>query len=77
MITKIAKKINEKHGDRVLVELELNDKEVQQRTRAMAATFEILGQSNDPYINLDDRRTAFVFAVSYTVALALVRIFGR
>lgn len=75
MITKIAKKINDKHGERVLVELDLEDRESKQRVRAMSATYTILGQE-DAYLDLNDRRVAFAFAVGYTISYALIRFLG-
>lgn len=73
MISKIAHKINDKHGVRVLEELDLDSVETLQRRRAMEAAFVILGNPS-AQLNLDDRRTAFVFAVGYTVAFALARL---
>jgi len=73
MITKIAKNIADKHGERVLVDLEDSDKEFQQRVRAMGATFQILGLE-DVYIDLNSRRTALIFTISYTVSYLLIRL---
>ncbi len=73
LISRIAHMVNDKHGVRVLEELELDSKESLQRRRAMGATFEILGLSG-VHIDLDDRRTAFVFVVGYTMSYALARL---
>ena len=73
IISKIANRINDKHATRVLEELEIDSTESLQRRRAMGATFEILGSSSVD-VDLEDRRTAFIFAVGYTVAFMLTRL---
>ena len=76
MISKIAHKINDRHAVRMLEELEFESAESMQRRRAMGATLAILYNPGheSPYVNLDDRRIAFVFAVGYTVSFFLARL---
>lgn len=77
MFRKLAWKINDKHGQRVLVDLDIDSKESWQRRRAMGIVFELMGKKhNDVCCDLSQRKEMLAM-LCYTFVYTLIRILDR
>lgn len=67
IIVAIAKRVDEKHGEKLLT-LDPESKEMKMRFKAMEATY------NGGYVDLDNPCTAASFAIVYTTSLIFSRV---